>query len=83
MTATKQHDQIWEESRRRLIPGTVIGSIIEWYDIAVYGQAAALVFGTLFFPKFSEHRRHRRSLRDLRSRILRTAARRHVLRPHR
>jgi MFS transporter, MHS family, shikimate and dehydroshikimate transport protein len=54
MTTTGQHDRVWEESRRRLIPGTVIGSIIEWYDIAVYGQAAALVFGTLFFPKFSE-----------------------------
>jgi MFS family permease len=53
MTATKQHDQIWEESRRRLIPGTVIGSLIEWYYIAIYGQAAALVFATLFFPGFS------------------------------
>jgi MFS transporter, MHS family, shikimate and dehydroshikimate transport protein len=47
-------DQVWAESKSRLIPGTVIGSIIEWYDIAVYGQAAALVFGTLFFPDFSE-----------------------------
>jgi MHS family shikimate/dehydroshikimate transporter-like MFS transporter len=53
MTAATTPEQIWLESRRRLIPGTVIGSIIEWYDIAVYGQAAALVFGTLFFPKFS------------------------------
>lgn len=54
MTAPAAPEAIWAESRRRLIPGTVIGSIIEWYDIAVYGQAAALVFGTLFFPKFSE-----------------------------
>lgn len=53
MTASATPDQVWAESRRRLIPGTVIGSVIEWYDIAVYGQAAALVFGTLFFPKFS------------------------------
>lgn len=44
---------IWEESRRRLIPGTMVGSLIEWYDIAIYGQAAALVFGALFFPSFS------------------------------
>lgn len=42
-------DQIWEMSRLRLIPATVVGSLIEWYDIAIYGQAAALVFGTLFF----------------------------------
>jgi len=50
---TTDPEQIWAESRKRLIPGTVIGSVIEWYDIAVYGQAAALVFGTLFFPSFS------------------------------
>jgi len=50
---TTDPDQIWDQSRKRLIPGTVIGSVIEWYDIAVYGQAAALVFGTLFFPSFS------------------------------
>ncbi|MFI5614806.1 MFS transporter [Amycolatopsis sp. NPDC051903] len=54
MSPTATPDQIWAESRRRLIPGTVIGSLIEWYDIAVYGQAAALVFGTLFFPEFSD-----------------------------
>lgn len=53
MNVTPPREQVWEESRRRLIPGTVIGSLIEWYDIAVYGQAAALVFGTLFFPQFS------------------------------
>lgn len=53
MTADARPEQIWAESKSRLIPGTVIGSIIEWYDIAVYGQAAALVFGTLFFPEFS------------------------------
>lgn len=48
--ATKPtRDEIWEQSRRRLIPATVIGSLIEWYDIAIYGQAAALVFGALFF----------------------------------
>jgi len=44
---------MWEESRRRLIPGAVVGSLIEWYDIAIYAQAAALVFGDLFFPDFS------------------------------
>ncbi|MFC4945057.1 MFS transporter [Pseudonocardia sp. GCM10023141] len=53
MNPSETREQVWEESRKRLIPGTVIGSVIEWYDIAIYGQAAALVFSTLFFPQFS------------------------------
>jgi MFS family permease len=53
MNAAPTTETIWEESRRRLIRATVVGSLIEWYDIAIYGQAAALVFGTLFFPDFS------------------------------
>lgn len=42
--------QLWHESKGRLIPATFIGSVIEWYDIGLYAQAAALVFATLFFP---------------------------------
>jgi MFS transporter, MHS family, shikimate and dehydroshikimate transport protein len=58
MTTHPPREQIWAESRRRLIPGSVVGSLIEWYDIAVYGQAAALVFNTLFFPRFSDTAGH-------------------------
>jgi MFS transporter, MHS family, shikimate and dehydroshikimate transport protein len=34
----------------RVISASLIGSVIEWYDFLIYGTAAALVFGKLFFP---------------------------------
>ena len=36
---------------RKVILGSLIGTTIEWYDFFLYGTAAALVFGKLFFPK--------------------------------
>ncbi|GAB2725364.1 MFS transporter [Kitasatospora kifunensis] len=35
----------------RIVGASLIGTTIEWYDYFLYGSAAALVFGKLFFPK--------------------------------
>ncbi|MFI4934114.1 MAG: MFS transporter [Caulobacterales bacterium] len=38
-------------SLRQVIFASLIGTTIEWYDFFLYGTAAALVFGKLFFPR--------------------------------
>ncbi len=38
-------------SIRQVALASNIGTAIEWYDFFLYGTAAALVFGTLFFPE--------------------------------
>jgi MHS family shikimate/dehydroshikimate transporter-like MFS transporter len=40
------------QAMRSVVFAGTIGTIIEWYDFLIYGTAAALVFNTLFFPKF-------------------------------
>jgi metabolite-proton symporter len=40
-------------SRARIAIASFIGTAIEFYDFYIYGTAAALVFGNLFFPSFS------------------------------
>lgn len=35
---------------RRIVIASVAGNAMEWYDFFVYGTAAALVFGHVFFP---------------------------------
>ncbi|WP_330230668.1 MHS family MFS transporter [Nocardia sp. NBC_00508] len=42
-----------QKKLRRLMAAALIGSSIEWYDFFIYGTAAALVFGKLFFPDSS------------------------------
>ena len=36
----------------RVLISSVVGTAVEWYDFFLYGTAAALVFGKLFFPTF-------------------------------
>jgi metabolite-proton symporter len=39
-------------SVRLVAVASFVGTTIEWYDFFLYGTAAALVFGRLFFPEF-------------------------------
>jgi metabolite-proton symporter len=40
-------------SALRVVVASLIGTSLEWYDFFLYGSAAALVFGKLFFPTFA------------------------------
>lgn len=35
---------------RKAVVAATVGTTIEWYDFFIYGTAAGLVFGRLFFP---------------------------------
>ncbi|WP_425839307.1 hypothetical protein [Streptomyces fractus] len=35
---------------RRVVYASMAGTVVEWYEFFLYGTAATLVFGKLFFP---------------------------------
>ena len=41
-------------AHRRILTASLVGTAVEFYDFYIYGTAAALVFGPLFFPSESE-----------------------------
>ena len=41
-------------AHRRILTASLVGTAVEFYDFYIYGTAAALVFGPLFFPESSE-----------------------------
>ena len=41
-------------AHRRLLTASLVGTAVEFYDFYIYGTAAALVFGPLFFPESSD-----------------------------
>ena len=50
--------EITPKERRRVLAGTLVGTVIEWYDFFIYALAANIVFGQLFFaPAGEEYQR--------------------------
>lgn len=46
--------QITPKERRRVLTGTLMGTVIEWYDFFIYALAANIVLGPLFFAPAGE-----------------------------
>lgn len=46
--------EITAGERRRVLAGTLVGTVIEWYDFFIYALAANIVFAQLFFAPAGE-----------------------------
>jgi MFS family permease len=51
-TRTGTHEPDGVKTPRKAALASWIGSAVEYYDFFIYGTAAALVFGKIFFPSF-------------------------------
>lgn len=49
-TTTPAGQQTGGNSIVKVVFASLVGTAVEWYDFFLYGSAAALVFGPLFFP---------------------------------
>ncbi|MEO7350463.1 MAG: MFS transporter [Marmoricola sp.] len=47
---TGEPSQTGENGIVKVVFASLIGTAVEWYDFFLYGSAAALIFGKLFFP---------------------------------
>lgn len=50
MTQSVQVSESEEPAHRRALAASVSGQALEWYDFALYGLAAAVIFPKIFFP---------------------------------
>ena len=50
----------------KVVFASLVGTAVEWYDFFLYGSAAALVFGALFFPESEPGHRDAARVRHLR-----------------